>query len=203
MNLKHKWSAIAGTVVVAGGLLAAGAVYAADSAPNAAAPATTQTQKAAPQDRLADAVSSGKLTQAEADVLKQIDALRQTAMDKLKADSQAVIDQAVKDGKLTQEQADKLAKGGPGFGGPRGGDFGGGRKDGMGHDGGHRGGGKGFGHGNMTQEELKTKLDAEVQSGKLTQAQEDKMLQDFAQHQAEHAAPTQQQAAPTTETKTN
>jgi polyhydroxyalkanoate synthesis regulator phasin len=184
MNLKHKWSAIAGTVVVAGGLLAAGAVYAADSAPNAAAPATTQTQKAAPQDRLADAVSSGKLTQAEADVLKQIDALRQTAMDKLKADSQAVIDQAVKDGKLTQEQADKLAKGGPGFGGPR-------------------GGGKGFGHGNMTQADLKAKLDAEVQSGKLTQAQEDKMLQDFAQHQAEHAAPTQQQAAPTTETKTN
>jgi hypothetical protein len=114
MNLKSKWSIIAGTVLVSGALLTTGVVFAAsgsstESAPNAAA-TTAQPSAQTKADRLEAAVTSGQITQAEADVLKQLDGLRQTAMDKLKADSQTIIDQAVKDGKITQDQATKLAQ---------------------------------------------------------------------------------------------
>jgi polyhydroxyalkanoate synthesis regulator phasin len=112
MNLKSKWSIIAGTVLVSGALLTTGVVFAANGSTTeaAAAAATAQAPAKTQADRLDAAVTSGKITQAEADVLKQLDGLRQAAMDKLKADSQTIIDQAVKDGKLTQDQADKLAQ---------------------------------------------------------------------------------------------
>lgn len=184
LNLKNKWAIIAGTTLVAGSLLAAGAVYASDSAP-ATPSGTTQPAKPDFKTHLDDAVKAGKLTQGEADVMKQLDDLRQAAMDKLKSDSQAVIDQAVKDGKITQEQADKLSKpegrggfvmkGGPGFGRGPGHGPGAGPKDGF------------FGRGPVSQDDMKAKLNAEVQAGKLTQEQADKILQGFAQHQAERA----------------
>jgi hypothetical protein len=114
MNLKSKWSIIAGTVLVSGALLTTGVVFAASGSNTEAAPAAAAAAAQAPAktqaDRLDAAVTSGKITQAEADVLKQLDGLRQAAMDKLKADSQTIIDQAVKDGKITQDQADKLAQ---------------------------------------------------------------------------------------------
>ncbi|HEY3366382.1 MAG TPA: hypothetical protein VGK74_15105 [Symbiobacteriaceae bacterium] len=181
MNLKNTFGVIAGTVLVAGSMLAAGAVYAAESVPTAPAAAAQPAAK----DFLADAVKTGKMTQAEADVHKQLDDLRKAAMDKLKADSQAIIDQAVKDGKLTQEQADKLSKGPGGFG-PHDGNFGKGHGPGQGPGapGGQMGDHKGFGRAPLSQDELKAKLDAEVKAGKLTQEQADKMLQDFAQRPA-------------------
>lgn len=144
LNLKHKYAVIAGAALLAGSLLVTGSALAASGsagdAPAASAPAKA--------DRLDQAVADGKLTQAEADVIKQIDELRQAAMEKLQADVKAVIEQAVADGKITQEQADQmLSHKGPGrFG------HGGFGQKGFGHKGFDRGfGHRGFGHGEAPQ----------------------------------------------------
>jgi len=192
MNLKSKWGAVAGAVVITGAVLTAGIALAESSNSGAAAsPSATQAPSKDRTNWLDEAVKSGKLTQAEADVMKQLDDLRKSAMEKLQADEKAIIDQAVKDGKLTQDQADKLSK----HPGPMGGPMDGGRG---GRD--HGGPGPmGKGRQPMTQEQLKAKLDEEVKAGKLTQAQEDEMLKKFAQRQAEHAQALQSQQSQSTQ----
>jgi hypothetical protein len=143
MILKNKFAVIAGAAVVAGGLLT-GVAFAASaattapatgttaSAPSTTAPATgtaasPEAKKAQHEQneaaRLAQAVKDGKLTQGEADLHAQIDALRDAAMTKVQSDSKALVDQAVTDGKITQAQADNLVngkgRGGFGHGGGR------------------------------------------------------------------------------------
>lgn len=164
MSLKNKFTILAGSVLIAGGLLT-GAAFAATAGTGA-----TPAEKAAAQtERLEQAVKDGKLTQDQADVLKRLAELRQSAMEKLQADSKAVVEQAVKDGKLTQEEADKLQTHklqahklqGRGHMGPGRGAF--------------------IFKSPMTQEELKAKLDEAVKSGKMTQEQADKILSAKAQ----------------------
>lgn len=173
MNLKNKWSMMAGAVLVSGAVLTAGLAFAetgsssaaATSAPAAAsAPATAQAQAPAQKDPSAwinEQVAAGTLTQAQGDVMKQIESLRSSTMTKLQADEKAILDQAVKDGKITQAQADEMAQHkGPGFGGERGG----------------KGGRGGKGHGRfagpaMTQDELKAKLDEHAQTPAAPQSQ--------------------------------
>lgn len=140
MFFTRKFAVIAASALIAGGILT-GAAF-------ASTPASTE--------KLDQAVAEGKLTQGAADVLKQIHGLRQAAMEKFKADRQAVIDQALAAGTITQEEADKLLTQ-------------------KGH--GHKGfGGKGFHKAPLTQEELKAMLDEKVAAGHLTQEQADKIL---------------------------
>ena len=152
MTLKRRWAIIAGTVLVAGSLLA-GAAFAAGGAIDRAG-------------KLEQAVQAGKITQGEADVLKALGDLREAYRAKLKADSQAVVDQAVQAGKITQEQADGLLthKGKTGHGN------GWKQKDGARHE--FKG---------LTQEQVKSRLDAAVKAGRMTQDQADKLLQRFSE----------------------
>ena len=108
MNKVTKWATIAGTVLITGGLIVGAAVAAPALSSSGNAPAAAQTPG---QSHLDKAVKEGKLTQAEADVLKQLGDLRKSYMEKYKADAKNLIDQAVKSGKITQEQADKMLKG--------------------------------------------------------------------------------------------
>lgn len=155
MNRKKRLATIAGSVLIVVGVLA-GAAFAAsqstDPAPSTSAPARAK------RFDLDAAVAAGKLTAAEADVLKKIGELRKAAMEKLRGDAKAIIDQAVNDGKITREQADKLLKKGAG---------------GFGHG---RFGPGGIGFRRLTKDELKARLDAKVKSGKLTQEQADQIL---------------------------
>lgn len=148
MNLKGKVALLVGSTLVAGGLLTTAAFAATGDGA-----ATTETPAAsAPVQKgfnLDQAVADGKLTQAEADVMKQVEDLRKAAMEKLQADTKAVVDQAVADGKITQKQADKMLS--------------------------HKGPGK-EGHPGMSPEEMKAKLEEEVKAGKMTQEQADKIL---------------------------
>jgi polyhydroxyalkanoate synthesis regulator phasin len=146
MNIRQKWSAIAGTVLVAGGLLA-GSAFAAQKGNAAEQPRA---------DRLEQAVKEGKLTQAEADLIKQLHELRHTYRQKFEADAKGLVDQAVKDGKITRAQADKLMHKGKPWGKTK----------------------------NLSQDELKAKLAEAVKAGKLTQQQADRILQRFNEHQA-------------------
>jgi polyhydroxyalkanoate synthesis regulator phasin len=98
MQIRHKWAVIAGTVLVAGGILA-GAAFASENGLTAGKPRTEHLDKA---------VKEGKLTRAEADLLMQLGELRATYRQRFQTDAKALIDQAVKDGKITQAQADKL-----------------------------------------------------------------------------------------------
>jgi polyhydroxyalkanoate synthesis regulator phasin len=160
MSISRKWGAIAGAVVVSVGLLAGGAVYAASQPDQAAAPSA---QGQSTHKNLDHAVKEGKLTQGQADVMKQLQDLRQSYRQKFEADAKSVVDQAVKDGKLTQDQADKMLQHGKGFG----------RKGHMGD--------KWHGHKSMTPDQLKSKLDQAVKSGKLTQEQADKILKNWTE----------------------
>lgn len=158
MNLKNRFGVLAGALLVTGALVT-GAAFASE------APATT----AQPQSVESNTKASA-LTQAEQDVLTQLKDLRTSVMEKLAADSKALVDQAVKDGKITQEQADRLLKhGGHKFGGHK---F-------VGKHG--RGGKGGFFKFHLSQEELKAQLDAKVKEGKITQEQADQILQKFAE----------------------
>jgi polyhydroxyalkanoate synthesis regulator phasin len=100
-----KWMVVAGAVLLSGALVT-GVAFAAERPAGKMAHGPMMGQK----PDLDQLVKEGKITQAEADVLKQLQDLRQKAMAQLKTDAKAVIDQAVKDGKLTQEQADRLTK---------------------------------------------------------------------------------------------
>lgn len=148
-------------------------------APTQAQAKTSRAQSVA--DRLQAAVTSGRLTQAQADVMKQLFDLRKAAMDKLKTDEKGVVDQAVTAGTLNQAEAHKLlqheGKGGPEHG---------------------RGDHKGERFGNVTLDQVKAKLDQLVQDGKLTQTEADKRLQQFTDHQKQEAGETNDaQANPT------
>lgn len=155
MNRKSKLAMIATSALVAAGVVAGVAFAANDSA----TPAPAQADRAAMLDK---AVEAGKITQAEADLLKQLAEQRKAAMEKLQADAKATIDQAVQAGKITQDQADKLMKKGGAMMKHRGGKF-------MG-----KGGPKAMPK--LSQDQLKAKLDEAVKAGKLTQEQADKIL---------------------------
>lgn len=149
MNLRRKWGVIAGTLLIAGGLLT-GVAFAANAADDTTAPTTTES--AASKERPA-------LTEGEKQVHEQLRSLWQSNMEKLKADSKAVIDEAVQKGTITQEQADRLQERGMHKFGRKHGKMG---KSLMGPA--------------LSAEELKAKLDEAVKSGKLTQEQADKIL---------------------------
>lgn len=152
-----RWLVVAGAVLLSGALVTGVAVAA--TAPEARA---AHGQMGAKPD-LDQMVKDGKITQGQADVMRQLQAVRQKAMAQLKADSKAVIDQAVKDGKITQEQADKMAKAGiwrhgrPGMHG---------RKSMM----------------PKTEAELKAMLDDRLKAGKLTQEKADQILKHWQEH---------------------
>lgn len=118
MLQKSKIALIAASALLAGSLLG-GMAYAATTKADAPAAGATLSERAAARkaemaERLAQAVTDGKISQAQADLMMQLGEQRLEAMTKLKADAQALIDQAVADGKITQEQAEKLqAKPGP------------------------------------------------------------------------------------------
>jgi polyhydroxyalkanoate synthesis regulator phasin len=191
MNLKSRWIAIASGVMVAGAVSAGAAMAATGSTTPAPtqAPAQTQAQSRAQSEaaRIQAAVASGKLTQAQADVLKQLGDLRQAAMAKVKTDEKAVLDQAVASGKLTQAEADKLLQRGEMGGQERG-------KGGHGNWG-HKGA-------DLTPAQFKANLDQQVKDGKLTQAQADTRMQQFTAAQAKEGAETNDDAtqAPATQT---
>lgn len=151
MGITRKWVAIAGAVLVSGALLT-GAAFAAGGAGSGASSARPE-----------KAAHAANLSPGQTELHKQLQELRKSAMEKLKADSKALIDQAVKDGKITQQEADRLLKH-------------------KGHFAKH--GRKGPMHQNMTPEQLKAKLDAAVKSGRITQDQADKMLQHWTERQS-------------------
>ncbi|MDF2627577.1 MAG: hypothetical protein K0R39_1408 [Symbiobacteriaceae bacterium] len=110
LNLKNKFAVLAGSALITATVLSGAAFAATDSttadSAAAAAPAATAPVKA---DRLnLEQAVDGTLTQAQADILTQLGALRTAAREKVQADAKAVLDQAVAEGKLTQEEADEL-----------------------------------------------------------------------------------------------
>lgn len=154
-----RWLVAAGVVLLSGALVTGVAVAA--TAPEGKVAHVHQGSK----PDLDQMVKDGKITQGQADVMRQLQDVRRKAMEQLKTDSKAVIDQAVKDGKITQEQADKLKgpgmiwrHGGPGQHGPK-----------------------------MmmpkTEAELKALLDERVKAGKLTQERADQILKKWQEHQ--------------------
>jgi polyhydroxyalkanoate synthesis regulator phasin len=149
MGLKNKFGVLAGSVLIAGGVLT-GAVFAAEAPEATTQP--TQTEQSAKRS---------ELTAGQKEVLQQLSDLRKSAMEKLQADSKAVIDQAAAEGKITQEQADKLLRrGGRGMGG-----FFGKRAP-------------------VAAEDLKARLDEAVKAGKMTQEQANKILERIDKMQA-------------------
>lgn len=140
MNLKRKLGVAIGAVLIAGGLFA-GAALAAGGGKGA--------------ERLDQAVKEGKLTEGQAQIIRQIHDLRESYRQKFEAERLAIIDQAVKDGKITQDEAAKLKQ-------PRMGRHGKGLKT-------------------MSQAELKAKLDEAVKTGRLTQEQANRILERHAE----------------------
>lgn len=137
MSIRHRFAVLAGTVLVAGTLLAGGA-YAAGPGPERALQA--------------EALSDG-----EKQVLQQLRELRKTYREKLKTESNAVIDQAVQKGTITREQADRMKT----------------------HHGKHAWNKKMH---RMSPDELKQKLDEAVKSGKLTPEQANRILERHKEH---------------------
>lgn len=154
MDLKKKLSVAAGAMLLTGALLT-GAAFAEGDASSAAAR----------QDKVEQAVKEGKLTQGEADTLKQLGELRRSYMERYKADAKALVDRAMTDGKLTKEQAERMLQ--------RKGHFG------HGHGKGHMKHGKA-----ISEEQLKSKLEAAVKEGKLTQEKADAILKKYQEHKA-------------------
>lgn len=158
MKLNKKWAAIAGAVLLSGAVVTSVAMASPGHGAGSAKPNQV--------DKL---VEQGKLTQAEADVLKQLQQLRRNHMEQLKKESTALIDQAVKDGKLTQQQAERLSKLG--------------RKHFM-HG---RKGELHFKLKGLTQEQLKAKLDSLVAEGRISQEQAAKILEHHSQMQTQQS----------------
>ncbi|HYG60880.1 MAG TPA: hypothetical protein VD902_22610 [Symbiobacteriaceae bacterium] len=160
MKLNNKLGIVAGALLISGSLLTGAAFAAGDTDANPA-----------------KAVAAAKATLSEGAqaVRTQLGDLRKAAMEKLQADSKALVDQAVAEGKITQEEADRMLR-------PVDKRF---RVPGklmMKHP----GGGKAMFHfdKDMTQEELQAKLDTAVKDGKMTQEQADKMLKFWTERQS-------------------
>lgn len=139
MSIRHRFAVLAGTVLMVGTLLA-GAAYAAGPGPEPAAQAQN-------------------LSDGEKQVLQQLRELRKTYREKLKTDSNAVIDQAVQKGTITREQADRMKA----------------------HHGKHAWHKKMH---RLSTEELKQKLDEAVKAGKLTPEQANRILERHKEHQS-------------------
>lgn len=138
-----KWQSAVGAAVMAA-VLTAGVAFAADSTQ-----AGKSTETASPE-----------LQQ----VLSEIRTLRQSRMESLQTEVGQLIDKAVTDGKITQDQADQLKQRPMGF------------RKGHGQEGSQKFSGKRGGMQNLTEEQVKAKLDEAVKSGKLTQEKADQML---------------------------
>lgn len=121
--------------------------------------------------------AAAKLSPGVREVITEIHALRQSRMEQMKAEIDALVDKATAEGKITPEEAARLKEGGkrlrhgkdhaPGERGLKGA---------PGSQGGPKG--KGFGkfkHG--TEAEVKARLDAAVKAGRLTQEQADQILE--------------------------
>lgn len=168
MHFKKTWAIVTGTVLVTG-MLATGAAFAANSQATTAPAATEQS----------GTTTHGKqhpnLTPGQTEVLKQIGQLRKNYMEQFRTDAKATIEKAVKDGKITQQQADDMLKrfdrSAKGEGGEH-----------NHHRGDHR---WSMDLKGLTQDQVKAKLDAAVKEGKLTQAQADKILNKWQEHQAQ------------------
>ncbi|HLN62707.1 MAG TPA: DUF2680 domain-containing protein [Symbiobacteriaceae bacterium] len=137
MSIRHRFAVLAGTVLVVGTLLA-GAAYAAGPGPERAL--------------RAEALSDG-----EKQVLQQLHELRKSYREKLKSESNAVIDQAVQKGTITREQADRMKAH---------------REKHAWNKKMHR----------MSTDELKQKLDEAVKAGKLTPEQANRILEHHKEH---------------------
>ncbi|HYF78180.1 MAG TPA: hypothetical protein VD973_13650 [Symbiobacteriaceae bacterium] len=140
LNLKNKFAVLAGSALITATVLS-GAAFAATTDSTSADPSSAASAASAPAkaDRLSldQAVADGQLTQAQADILKQLGDLRTAAREKIEADSKAIVDQAVAAGTITQEEADALLShkghgGGKGHGKGR---HGGVERDGSGRNG--------------------------------------------------------------------
>lgn len=152
MMMKKKWMTAIGTAVLAG-VLVTGAAFAAAAEKPAKAPGT---------------VSPGVQ-----ELNTEIRALRQTRMEQLKAEIEALINKAAGEGKVTPEEATRLKEGGKRF---------------------HMGGPKGERHGFMgemkgfpratTEEEAKAQLAESVKNESITQEQADQILQKWQAFQA-------------------
>jgi polyhydroxyalkanoate synthesis regulator phasin len=163
MNDRRKW--LVGSAVLLCGALFTGGSFAL---------ANTEATPPAVESRIAKA----ELTEGQKEVLGKLQTLRKAHMEKLQAETKAVVEQAVKDGTITQEQADRITQK---------------RLHPKPGKGPHRGHGPKHGPGlkgemrkkaPLTEEQFKQQLDARVTAGKLTQEQADQMLQRWREHQA-------------------
>lgn len=170
MKLKNTLATLTGAVLIAGALFSGAALAAGGD--TTVAP-TTSTQQSDAMAKRTDWIS--QLSEGGQATWKQLTDLRQSHMEKLKSESEALVNQAMADGTITQEQADKLLSHGGKPGGKHGGMHGGPGRGGKGGPGTDRLG--------QTQEEVQAHLDRHVQEGKLTQAQADQMLQKWLEAQ--------------------
>lgn len=111
-----------------------------------------------------------KASQGVQELMTEIQALRQTRMEQLKAEVEALIDKALANGQITAEEAAGLKQRPKGpHQGPR-------------H--GFKGGLKGFPRG-ANEAEVKARLDEAVKNGRLTQEQADQMLKRWQEWHAQ------------------
>ncbi|MFZ5815674.1 MAG: hypothetical protein ACOY93_10290 [Bacillota bacterium] len=104
-------------------------------------------------------------------LMGEIRSLREARMQELKAEIEALIDKAAAEGRITADEATRLKEGPKRFG--------------RGHKAPHgRGGMKGFPKG-ATLDEVKARLDAAVQSGRITREQADQILQKWQNWKAQ------------------
>lgn len=148
MMIPKGWKAAIGAVILTS-VLATGAAFA--------------TESETPTDR------ANKLSPGVEDVVKQLRSLRQSRLEQLKAEMNALIDQAVTDGKITAEEAARLKA----------------AKTRLHHDRGHdpRGFLKRFGR-NATEAEVRARLNQAVKNGRITQEQADQMLKRWQEWKA-------------------
>lgn len=155
----HRVARIVTGVVIAGHLLT-GTALGATERPVSPAPCTSAPAKLDPYT-LDQAVKAGKLSQGEADVLKQIVESRTAVVKKLQSESEAIIAEAVKEGKITQEQAEKLRR----------------------HESAASLKWKGLVPRKISPKDLKRMLEVEVKAGKLSQGCADEILKRLAEQQ--------------------
>lgn len=138
MRSRSGWTGLAAAALLTGALLAPHAAVA------AAQPAPAPMESGKPAEAL---------TPAQKEVLKQLRDLRRSYREKLRTDSQAVVEKAVKDGRISRQEADQLLR--RVLLRPR--------------------------RPAQTAEEVKARLEDAVRSGKITREQADKILKQWTE----------------------
>ncbi|MFZ5827631.1 MAG: hypothetical protein ACOY94_25285 [Bacillota bacterium] len=154
MMIPKKWMTALGAALLTG-VLVTGAAFAAGGEKPAKAPLNA--------------------SEGVQELLTEIQTLRQSRMEQLKADIEALVDKALAEGRITAEEAARLKEGPKRFHqGPRG-PFPG-QRPGFKE-------GKGFPLG-ATEAEVKARLDQAVANGRITQEQADQILKKWQEWQA-------------------